>query len=684
MVAEVKSIAPGGTFSVALQLQQPAGWHSYYKNSGGVELPPALKWTLPQGFAAGPIQWPVPEVKDGFFGKSFVYEGKPVFLIDITAPATLAAGTTVTLSADATWQVCAEQCINGQQALTVNLPVAATMEKDPAKADMFAKARASLPGKPAANWKITARPEGEDVVVLSVDAAGALAQAPADFIPDQPFLHAASDGGSIKRDGNAWLVRLKRATKDALELPITQGKSLSGILTGPHPAAIPDTAIAEPTNSNTAPAGKTDGSNKSGDASGSSASNMNAAAESLGVGAFLQTAGLMLLGGLILNLMPCVFPVIGLKIMGFVKQAGEDPRLVKLHGLVFALGVFVSFEVLSGILFAARGTLSYAFQLQNPWMVLCLMILFLVLALNMYGVFEMGTSATSVGGSLQARKGLAGSFFSGMLTTVVATPCSGPFLGTALAVAVTLPAFQFFVAFNAMALGLSLPYLLLSLSPRLLEHLPRPGTWLESFKQAMSFLLFGAVGFMLWIYIGHISLDNALPPILGLCVIAMAAWIYGRWNLPHRTPRVRGIALAFTLVMAVTGCYLTLPPKSEQAAASANQPKLHWEPWSEARVAELLEKKTPVYIDFTAQWCATCQFNKARAYTPEVVAMLKQKGVVALKADKTKPSPDIDAALKKLGRTAVPVNVLLAPGKDPLILPNLISPNDVLDALRSL
>ena len=646
LISEAKTIAPGSTFSVALQLAHPAGWHSYYQNSGGVEQAPAVKWTLPAGFAAGPVQWPVPEVKDGFFGKSFVYPGSPVWLVAITAPATLATGTSVTLSAEASWQICAESCLNEQQTLTLKLPVTAALEMDPAAAALFAKARASQPARPA-NWTITAQTAGANIL-LRVDPGERLDSEPVDFIPDQPFVKSVSSGGSIQREGNAWLIHLQRATVDALDNPIAQGTSVSGILLGPRPVAIPPTAIVATASAGAPPA-------------------------SLPWFQYLPVLGGMLLGGLILNLMPCVFPVIGLKIMGFVQQAGADRTKVALHGLMFVLGVLVSFGVLSGILFVAR--VGWGFQLQNPWVVLVLMLLMFVLALNMFGVFELGTAATSVGGSLQSKHGLAGSFFSGVLATVVATPCSAPFLGAAIGAAITLPAGQFFAAFAAMALGLALPYLVLSVFPRLLGFLPRPGPWMESFKQAMSFLLFATAGYLLWVYAGLIDLDNLLGPLFGLSAIAVAAWIHGRWNLPHRPRATRAGAVVLTAMFAAGGLFLAKPP-----TASA----LVWEPWSEQRVEALLAQDTPVYIDFTAKWCATCQANKLRAYTPEVVALMLAKGVVALKGDKTKPNPQIEAALQKLGRTAIPVNVLLAPGKEPVILPELLSPADLLEALRKL
>ena len=653
---EGRVIAPGTTFTVALQLSHPPGWHSYYQNSGGVEQALALHWTLPPGFAAGPIQWPVPEVRDGFFGKSFVYTGSPVFLMDLTVPAGLQPGESVTLTADATWQICADRCLNEHQTLTLHLPVGPALVLDPAVVARLARARASQPSHPA-NWQFSAQSEG-GAIVLHVEPAHEsdssneiLDHAPADFIPNQTFVTAASAGGSIRREGRGWRIQLPRVTRDALDHPVAQGSTLSGILTGERPVAVPATPIARPP------------------------------ARALPAAGYLKLLAAMWLGGLLLNLMPCVFPVIGLKILSFVQQAGADRKKIAAHGLVFTLGVGVSFGVLSGMLFAARSALGggdlvgWGYQLQNPWVILGLMLLMFVLALNLFGVFELGTSATSIGGSLRSRQGLAGSFFSGALATVVATPCSGPLLGVALGAAIALPAAQFFAAFGAMALGLALPYLVLSVMPQLLGLLPRPGAWMVSFKQAMSFLLFATAGYLLWVYAGQIGLDNLLGPVFGLSAVAVAAWIYGRWHLPHRSRATRLAARVLAVAFAAGGLYLAKPP-----APSA----LAWEPWSAARVESLLEKGTPVYIDFTAQWCATCQFNKKRAYTREVIALMEAKHVVALKADKTTANPAIEAALRQLNRTAIPVNVLLAPGREPVILPELLAPGDLLDALRGL
>jgi DsbC/DsbD-like thiol-disulfide interchange protein/cytochrome c biogenesis protein CcdA/thiol-disulfide isomerase/thioredoxin len=650
MISEAKTIAPGATFSVALKLEHPEGWHSYYQNSGGVELPPVIEWKLPEGFTAGPIQWPAPEVKEGFFGKSFVFTGSPVFITDLTAPKDLANGETVTLTAHATWQICEEACINEDETFTLTLPVGIALEKDPAVANLFAEARARQPAAPD-GWEYSATSDGGDIL-LRVEPATPLEHLPTDFVPDQPFVMAASAGGSVTRDGDAVLVRLPRATRDALDNELPQGDFFSGVILGPQPVKIPETVIAPEVRPR----------------------------ESVSFSKLLPILGGMMLGGLILNLMPCVFPVIGLKIMGFVQQAGADRKKIMFHGVIFTLGVLASFAVLSGILFAARaasgaGAIGWGYQLQNPWVVLGLMLLMFLLALNMFGVFEIGASATSIGGSLQSKHGISGSFFSGVLATVVATPCSAPFLGAAIGAAVGLPAVQFFAAFGAMALGLAMPYLILSIFPRLIDFLPRPGAWMISFKQAMSFLLFATAGFLLWVYAGLIGLENLLGPLFGLSAIAVAAWIHGRWNLPHFRRPKRLLALLFTLLFAAAGFVLSKPPKPSA---------LTWETWSEERVEALLDDGKPIYIDFTAQWCATCQVNKKRAYTPEVIALMEEKGVVALKADKTKPDPEIEAALQKLGRSAIPVNVLLTPGGEPVIFSELLSPDELMMAIGKL
>ncbi|MGJ8634179.1 MAG: protein-disulfide reductase DsbD family protein [Luteolibacter sp.] len=638
LVPEVLSVSPGKPFTIALRLQHPEEWHSYYKNSGGVELPPEITWTLPEGTNTSPIQWPVPEVKEGYGGKSFIYTGAPVFLVEITPPSTLSPGDDFLIGADAKWQICKLSCINESSEFFITLPVSDSTELDPSKAGLFGQARQKLPQpfsgtSPATSSTSSENPENVNLHIPDITSL------PTDFVPNEPYLRALSDGGTATLENGGLHLTLARKKTDFLDQPIPQGNTVSGILTGTENIAIPETAVAAPP------------------------------PEPISFAKLLPILGGMFIGGLILNLMPCVFPVIGLKIMGFVSQAGENRRSIALHGIAFTLGVLASFAILSGILFTLKETIGWGYQLQNPWVVMTLLLLMFILGLNMFGLFEIGTKATSVGGNLQSKSGHTGSFFSGILATVVATPCSAPFLGAAIGAAMALPATQFFSAFAAMAIGLALPYLILSIFPALVGKLPRPGPWMESFKQAMSFLLFATAAYLLWVYSGLIGQEYLLLPLLGLSLIAAAAWIYGRWNLPHKSGKVRATALTITALFAISGILLALPPK----------PNNLWQPWSQETVDQLLSEDKPVYIDFTAQWCVTCQVNKKIAYTDDVLALAKEKNITFLKADKTRPNPAIEAKLQELGRTAIPVNVLLLPGQEPIITPEVLTPGTLTD-----
>ncbi|MBX3739478.1 MAG: thioredoxin family protein [Akkermansiaceae bacterium] len=672
MVPETSAIAPGKPFTVAMKLTHPAEWHSYYKNSGGIEIPPAINWTLPEGFTAGPIQWPVPEIKDGPAGRSLIYSDSPVFLIEITPSPAIAAGETATLTAKATWQICKTACVNEKKTFTLTLPVAGEAAADPAHAALFSAARAKIPA-PNLDWTVAAQKDGQDIALRLTpksNAVRALTSFNFDFVSDQPFVQPGLDPATVTRDGETWVVPLKRITEDFIGEAVPQEDSFSGILVsktdGIATVAIGSTAI---TDLSAAP--------------GAAAINSPSPASGAGL-SFPLILGGMFLGGLILNLMPCVFPVIGIKIMGFVQQAGHDRKKIVLHGLIFALGVLISFWVLALALFAGKIT-NWGNQLQDPRVSCVTLLVMLLLGMNLYGVFEIGTSATGVGGSLARKQGVAGTFFSGVLATLVATPCSGPFLGVAIGAAATLPAVPFFTAFTFMALGLSLPYLVLSAFPSLVERLPRPGPWMESFKQGMSFLLFATAGVFLWIYGAQVFDRNdgqkGLWVMLGLSGVACAAWIYGRWTQPFRKVAVRLAARVVALAFLLGGIAAAWPWPAPVPVAGEEKQKVEWHPWTQKEMESLLASGQPVYIDFTAKWCLTCQLNKSRAYPPEIVKLMKDKKVVAMKADKTNTNPEIEAKLKELGRTAIPVNVLYIPGQpEPIITPELLSP-DVLKEL---
>jgi thiol:disulfide interchange protein len=362
--------------------------------------------------------------------------------------------------------------------------------------------------------------------------------------------------------------------------------------------------------------------------------------------------------------------------MDFVKQAGQDPWKVKLHGLIFSLGILVTFLVLAGTLVFLRSQgeqVGWGFQLQNKYVVYGLMLIMFVFAMNMYGIFEIGTSAIGVGQGLASKKGYLGSFFKGALAVVVSTPCSAPFLATALGAVIDLPTAQVLLVFIFIALGLASPYLVLTSSPRLLKLLPKPGAWMESFKQLMSFLMFGTAGYLLWTYQGKVSESNGLYAVIGLAIVGMGLYIHGRWNTPVQERKNRVIGGCFAAAAILGGIYLGSP--------SAELP---WQAWTPELQAKLVSEGKPVYVDFTARWCVTCQTNKFSYKSSDVKAAIADKEIQLLKADWTDHNETIRAELEdKYGKNAIPVNVLFIPGQDkPVVLPSLLTPGEILSALQ--
>ncbi|MDN5781003.1 MAG: thioredoxin family protein, partial [Luteimonas sp.] len=533
----------------------------------------------------------------------------------------------------------------------------------------------SMPQAPR-GWTLAASEEagasGVGAVVLHIAAASAVSEL--HFFPDERFI-AYKEPQTVASRGNRALLKI------ALDPEETRSADagLRGVLAytdaqGKYRGVDVDVPFSSPEAA--ALAASTGDIDAAGPAAGTRA---GSDAPALTIGVLL----LALLGGLILNLMPCVFPVIGLKILGFVEQAGNNRRAITVHALTFTLGVLVSFWALAGVLAVLRAggeQLGWGFQLQSAPFVFGLAVLLLVFALNLSGVFEAGVRATAVGSRLHARSGLAGSFFSGMLATLVATPCSAPFLAPALGAALALPVAQSFVVFTVIALGLSLPYLVLSVFPRLVERLPRPGAWMETFKQLMAFPLYATVGFLLWVLAGQLSEAGLLNALLALTLVALATWLYGRFSAPTRTAtrrRVASVAAAALLLVAVGWGW----PKA--AAPTA----VTWEPWSAARVAELREQGRPVYVDFTARWCATCQVNKKVVFgSPELLAWFREHDVATLKADWTNSDPAITSELARWERSAVPFNLAYpagAVGSEPVVLPEVLTPRIVLDAFQA-
>ncbi len=690
LVAADASIQPGRPFVVALRLVHAPHWHTYWINPG-TGLPTSLKWTLPPGFEAGPIEWPAPAVLRDHTGTIVGngYDGDTLLPVRITPPAALAPGSRVVLAAQADWLMCSDECVPGSAKLSLTLPVAtATPTPEPVWGPRIAATLAALPRELPA-WKVIAARKDKSVTLMIQPAAGSPSHVPAD-------LHFFSRDGLIAYD-QAQTAKPVPGGAFVLELPVSDeapagGEArLDGVLTadngwnadGSMPGLKVDVPFSPPAALAAAEASRHGADLSATTATPPGSGTGGAAARGIG-----GTLVLAFLGGLILNLMPCVFPVLGIKILGFVNQAGHERGRVIAHGLVFALGVLLSFWALAGalaILRAGGQQLGWGFQLQSAAFVFSLAALMLIFALNLSGVFEFGLRATAVGGELQTKSGFAGSFFTGVLATVVATPCSAPFLAPALGAALALSTAAGFAIFTAIALGLSTPYLLLSVFPSAIRILPRPGAWMETFKQFMAFPLYATVGYLIWVLAGQVTDEGLQNVLFGLVLVALGVWFYGRWNAPGASRGRAGFGMIALVVAGGAGLWLGWPHGGAiRGAGGASTDGVTWQPWSPEAVAKLRAENRIVYVDFTARWCATCQANKKLVFhSADVLRELAAKKVVTLRADWTNQDPRITAELARYHRSAVPFNLIWFPGRaEPVILPELLTPSIVLRALN--
>ena len=668
LVSEMSSVQPGTPVTVAVRLVHEPHWHSYWIYPG-TGLPTTIDWVLPAGWKAGPIEWPTPHVLDDGRGNIIGngYDGDLLLPVTLTPPADLKPGSSVNLEAKVDWLMCKESCVPGNADLKLALPVSAEAPKPDGTFGLrLSTLRADAP-KSVEGWAVSATRDAK-TATLTLEQTGDL--------PAPKDLHFFSEDGYIAFDQPQKVTVNGKTVSLALTIgtdgPTPPPTKLAGVLASSSPwvAGSGQTGLRIDAEFGAKPV------------AASAAPSSAAPSASSGVSASLgSTLLLALVGGLILNLMPCVFPVIGIKILGFVRHAGSDRSKVTKHGLVFTAGVLASFWALAAALELLRSggeKLGWGFQLQSPGFVFVLAAVMLVFALNMSGVFEFGLSATSVGSELQAKEGLSGTFFSGILATVVATPCSAPFLGPALGAALTLPAAQSYAVFTAIGIGLSLPYLILSAFPSAVKVLPRPGAWMETFKQLMAFPLYGTVGYLIWVLAGQTQEAELLPVLFGLVVVAMAAWVYGRWTAPGASEGRARFGVIMGVILLATGVWAGWPrPAAPDAVV--------WEKWSPEAVATLHEQGRIVYVDFTARWCFTCQANKKLVFhSDEVLKAFKDHHIATLRGDWTNKDPQITAELTKYGRSAVPFNQVWLPGHDqPELLPELLSPSVVLKAVTS-
>jgi thiol:disulfide interchange protein DsbD len=692
LIAEPSTARPGERFHALLRMRVAPGWHTYWMNPGDSGLPTTLEWRLPEGVTAGPLSWPVPKRLPVGPLMNYGYESEVLLPVQISVPEGF-TGALLQVTAQADWLVCKDVCIPESATVGFTLPVAPIAAlPDPRFAALFTAARAALPGS-LPGWTATARVSGNRLqIALRAPEGVAAAQGEVYFFnaTEGQVAHAAAQTVAHHRDGLMIEVPL-------LAQPITPVERMAGLLVAAsgfgagQPAAgtidaelsadLPDLG---PLLATTTVAGAA--------AAAAAMDGTPGTAQPAAPLGLLLALLLAAVGGIVLNLMPCVFPVLSLKAMSIVGQARSDPGGLRINGLAFGAGVLASFWALAGTLIALRAggeQVGWGFQLQSPPFVAAMAVLFTLLALNLAGVFEVGSRVASLAGSMPERKGPAGSFFTGVLAVAVAAPCTAPFMGAALGYALAQPAVHALAVFGALAIGMALPYLLLSFVPALAQRLPRPGPWMVTFRQAMVFPLLATVAWLAWVLGLQSGMDAVFGLLAGLVLVALAAWLYGRFAVPSASPRIRAATVVAGALIALAGGYTAWPAATDESAGSSAGSAQRqdagnaWQAWSADRVAALRAEGRPVFIDFTAAWCVTCQANKQLVLdTQSVRKAFADRDVATLRADWTRRDRAISEALTGYGRSGVPVYVLYLPGRAaPVLLPELLTRDIVLQAL---
>lgn len=674
--AATENLVPGTTVEVAVVMDMKNKWHTYWRNHGDSGGPTEITWELPEGFSAGEIHWPTPERYNVEGLISFGYEGTAALLVPIQVPEGLEPGSTVELKAKVDWLECKDTCIPGGQQVSLTLPVATT----PGNANpLFQGYEAAIPKAADAEVTATKTDNGFQLSLpFPVEAT------PAAYFPGEVGIWVLEPGPELTQaDGT---LRIDLVLNEGFPVP----ESFEGVLRLTDGSGITLTTAKQ--NTPTATPVPTPEAEES----------------SQGIFTSLLFA---LVAGMAMNLLPCIFPVLGLKISGFVEQAHGDRGRLRIHALVFAAGVIVSMWVVAAGVILVGG--AWGAQFQDPRLVIGMLLVLTFFTMNLFGVFEMGLGLTTVGGELTQKQGYGGSFFQGILLTVIGTPCTGPFLAGGIVWMLSQPIFISFLAFTLMGIGLAFPYVLLAFSPPLIDRLPRPGTWMVTFKKASAFAMVVFIWVLLYVLRKQIPVDGLIQVIGAVLTVCFAAWILGTWDTFSRSKRTRILAKGISLLTLVAATYMaysyTVPAKaldeelqakidagtpirwtdvSEELASTllADGIPVHYQPWSPAKVAELTAAGKPVFVDFTSEWCTICKLNKRDAlHKEQVMKAFADKGVVTLRADWTGKDPVIAEVLQSFGRRGVPVYLLYdGSGAAPVLLPERLDPNMVLESLEIL
>ena len=680
LIAQKTAFVPGADNVVALRLTLDKGWHTYWRNPGDSGLPTTLAWKLPAGVDASAIEWLPPQVLPAGPLTNYGYENVALHPVTLRTGAAFAGAGEVTLAARADWLVCRETCIPEGADLTLTLPVAAAAGDDPQNGALIKAALAKIPAALSTQgWQASARGEGQRVVVDLTPPAGAVDPGALRFFADDEGRIEPSGAQVLSRNGDGYRLTLPVAYQ--LDKGFVR---LAGLLTadragfGGAQAATVDVPLAGAVVAGPKPLDV---------AAPAAAVQLDLPPRHDGAMSLALAALFAFVGGAILNLMPCVFPVLSLKVLGFA-QHKDNRATMRREAFAFGAGVIATFVLLAALLLVLRGAgmqLGWGFQLQSPLVVTALATLFFVLGLNLAGVFEFGQVVPpSLRGWTSENRELD-AFGAGVLAVVVASPCTAPFMGAALGFALTQSAWATLAIFGMLGVGMALPYMLLALFPAWRRRLPRPGAWMLRFKQLLAFPMFATVAWLAWVLGVQLDNDAVLRLMLMLLALAFALWAL-------HVKRMGGArAFAVAAVLALVAAAVLVQPLAvlETSATNAVTARVDgegsWDAFAPEAVRDFAAAGRPVFVDFTAAWCVTCQVNKRTTLQrPRVQQAFKHANVALLRADWTRRDPQITAALAALGRNGVPVYVLYRPGKEPLLLPEILTQQTVIDALATL
>lgn len=693
-------ITPGKTLWLGLLLQHQPHWHTYWKNPGDSGLPTQLQWTLPAGLSAGDIAWPAPrKIAIGTLA-NLGYEGEvllpvPVQVDSSFRPQGLEQHAEIQLYAS--WLVCREECIPQEGQFSLRIPVRGSTAL---YATRFAAAQAAAPTPLQGTLDARAEADGMRLQVRGLPAAwvGKALQA----LPETaellhtPALPASTDGlhndaaqanplraGQQGWSGSTWQALIQYSTQRN-----TTPRELAWVLSLGTNSVRANAPVGGTWPTVASQAQVPAALQAALDSNVRTAAKASATPPATPSGGWVVMVLGAVLGGLILNLMPCVFPVLAIKVLGFATQSGQSRASQRAQGLAYTAGVVLSFLALGGLLLALRAggeQLGWGFQLQSPGVIAGLALLFTALALNLAGVLHIGNFLPGGLAGVRLRHPVAEAFLSGVLAVAVASPCTAPFMGASLGYAITLPGLQSLLLFAALGLGLALPYLLASYVPAVGRWLPQPGAWMETLRQFLAFPMAATVVWLVWV-LGHLSgVDGAASLLLLLLSLCLLVWAGRQSGRAKTIFTIISIAACALSISATWQFGLKTAPDSAAIADSRGAPTRGWQAWSEPAVQAALQDGKPVFVDFTAAWCITCQVNKQTTLShQEVEAAFAAKHVRLLRADWTRRDPAITQALQALGRSGVPVYVLYAPGKPPVVLTEILTPGEVLAALSAL